>query len=134
MSALAAALALLSALLPPVASGNAFHYERPGALARVAAVRHMPVAWNRVTGLASVPDCGRVDVTRPWLVVARWQDGSTSTLQVTDCSDPADLPAQRRKGLVLEVDAGTARSHGWYWPPGPGKAPVMILGYGRVEP
>jgi hypothetical protein len=133
MTALAAALALLTLAPPPLASGQSFHYEHPGALARVAAIRHMPVAWDRITGLASTPDCGRLaDPRRPWLVTARWADGTTETYQQVDCSDPRDRALQARRRLVLEVDLATARRHHFAAPTGPGHAPVAVLRYTRL--
>ena len=136
MTALAAALALLSALGRPVAVGNAYHY-RPGLFAEVAANRHMPLAWGRVDGFASTPSPAYVDAAHPWVVVVRWPDRTTERLQVVDYSNPRDLAAQRRKGLVVEVDAATASRHhfnAYTTPPGAGHARVLVLGYGRLTP
>lgn len=106
--------------LAPV--GTAMHYERAGAMARVAAVRGMPVAWSAIDGMASLPACRYVNARRPYFVRARlWERGRWGrwrTLQVVDCSNPRDLPRHRRTGIApygLEVDYRTAQQGGWAW-------------------
>lgn len=138
--ALLALLALLgSARIDPAAApapaplhGTAFHYHA-GVFRAVAARRGMRLDPT-AAGYASTPSCALVDPARPWWVRVRWADGTGAWLQIVDCSNPRDLPAQRRKHLVLEVNAALAQARGWYaydgWG-GAGHAPVTILGYRR---
>lgn len=113
------ALGLVFAVGSSAPVGMAFHYERVGALARVAAIRHMPVAWDHIDGLASLPDCRYVVPTRPWFVRARfWRGagwGPWEVYQVTDCSDPRHLPMQRARGLVIEIDYRAAQRNHFAW-------------------
>jgi len=113
------ALAILSALGSSAPVGVAFHYERAGALARVAAIRGEAIAWDRIDGLASHPDCGYIDPARPYFVRARFWRGSGwgpwEVYQLVDCSDPRHLPMQRRRGLILEIDYRAAQRNGFAW-------------------
>src|SRR5215204_1558606 len=132
---LALAVSLATGAMAPV--GTAFHYERIGALARVAAIRGMPIAWGRIDGLASLPDCRYVDARRPYFVRARfWRGrgwGPWETFQVTDCSHPRDLPMQRRRGLVIEIDyrAAVRNSFAWDGRRGKGQTRAQVGWIGR---
>jgi hypothetical protein len=114
---------LLVGLLTAEASarpvGMAYHYERVGALARVATIRQMPVAWDRIDGLASVPDCGYVQPARPYFVQARFWRGKAwgpwEVYQLVDCSHPRDLARHRAQGLVIEVDYASAQRNAFAW-------------------
>jgi len=136
-------LALLTP--PPVATGRAYHYERPDAFTRVANVRHMPLLGAPVTAYVSVPDCGRVDTAAPWGVRFRLYDlktqrwGPVELGQVVDCSAAKDVRAQTIKGIVpggIETDAHTAQRYHFFWDghKGAGKTSVQVLGYVRLRP
>lgn len=113
------ALAVLGALGATAPAGVAYHYERVGALARVAHLRGMPVAWERIDGLASLPECRYVQPARPYFVRARFWRGNTwgpwETYQVVDCSHPRDVARHRRAGLVIEIDYRAAVRNGFAW-------------------
>jgi hypothetical protein len=117
---------LLVGLLTAEASarpvGMAYHYERVGALARVAAIRDMPIAWGRIDGLASISDCRWIDPARPYFVQARfWRGhawGPIETYQIVDCAQYRDLPSHRRRGIApygIEIDRASADRNAFAW-------------------
>ena len=133
MRAFTQALALIAALLHPptpaprlvltgpVAVGKVFYYER-GVFALVARNRGMSLRAD-LTCYASTPDPARLGQ----IVRLRIEDGPVERCLVLDYSNPRDLPAQRRKGLVAEVNWATAQKYRLLR--ADGKAPVVVLGF-----
>lgn len=111
---LTAVFARMKSDAQPIAQGRVVSYS-VGIMRIVANNRGMKMLpW--VSGYVSTRRCERVDTRadptlkkRPWLVLARINGGPLRTMQVVDCSAPADLPYHIRSGLILEVDAASGR-------------------------
>jgi hypothetical protein len=123
------ATAVQLAAVGPLATGTAFHY-RAGTFREVAANRGIALRSD-VLGYASVPDCshiGQLVLARVGREVGWWQ--------VLDCSHPRDLPMQRARGLVIEVNYDAAERGGWAWRydegRGVGRTSAAIYAYREV--
>jgi hypothetical protein len=111
----------------------AYHYEKIGALSRVADLREMPVAWGRIDGLASLSDCRWIDPARPYFVQARfWRGhawGPWEVYQVADCAQTRDLPSHRRRGIApygIEIDYRAAQRNNFAWTGHSGKGKTRV--------